>query len=131
MYNSINTNVATYQLIFCGCNAAKYTSYSFRDTFFRVFFFALAGFFKRERIPTRLYFLYFEKITLLYCRFHILLSNKGIFNDNSCGECLLLNMYLIIVGEQQIQEPFICPPNLKIHLGIRATRALLLLCCLP
>ena len=28
-------------------------------------------------------------------------------------------------------EPFICLPNLKIHLGIRATRALLFLCCLP
>ena len=29
------------------------------------------------------------------------------------------------------KEPFICPPNLKIHLGIRAMRALLFLCCLP
>ena len=27
-------------------------------------------------------------------------------------------------------EPFICPPNLKIHLGIRAPRVLLFLCCL-
>ena len=29
------------------------------------------------------------------------------------------------------KEPFICSSNLKIHLTIRATRALLFLCCLP
>ena len=29
------------------------------------------------------------------------------------------------------KELFVCPPNLKIHLAMRATRALLFLCCLP
>ena len=88
----------------------------------------------RNNLPKNAIFLTYQMIEHQSCiskcfRFHQnfdSLEERVIFHNFDVFS--VQDSFLLLSLQKQSKEPFVCSPYLKIHLGIRATRALLFMC---